>query len=152
MSADGTGEGPSGGAVPVRTVGQLPLNPSLSGLERGILIRGMDGTLYWVSQDKLDTDVREGGCRFPPEDQPLRGEELTDANKVRKIIQDRLDVLPSVVNVRNAIRGYLRVPMPSTEVPAAVTQPRNGKVADDALNRLVVYIERATGEDTPREP
>lgn len=149
MSADGNGEGPSG----PRTVGQLPLNPSLSGLERGILIRGMDNILYWVSQEKLDTDVRNGGCKFPPEDQPLvKGEEVTDANRVRKIIQDRLDVLPSVVNIRNAIRGYLRVPMPSTEVPAGTTQPRGGKVADDSLNRLVVYIERATGEDTPREP
>ncbi len=152
MSANGTGEGSNGDAT-TRTVGQLPLNPSLVGLERGILIRGMDGALYWVSQDKLDTDVRKGGCKFPPEDQPLiRGEEVTDANRVRKIIQDRLDVLPSVVNVRNAIRGYLRVPMPGTEVPGGATQPRNGKVADDALNRLVVYIERATGEGTPSEP
>jgi hypothetical protein len=152
MAADGKGKEPSGEAVAPHTVGELPLNPSLSGLERGILIRGTDDTLYWVSQDKLDTDVREGGCKFPPEDQPLnKGEEVTEANRVRKIIQDRLDVLPAVVNIRNAIRGYLRVPMPGT-VPATATQPRNGKVADDALNRLVVYIERATGEDTPREP
>jgi hypothetical protein len=113
----------------------------------------MDGTLYWVSQEKLDTDVRQGGCKFPKEDQPLEeGEEVTDANRVRKIIQDRLDVLPAVVNIRNAIRGYLRVPMPGTATPAGPTQPKGGKVADDALNRLVVYIERATGEDTPREP
>src|SRR5262249_36392257 len=123
MSADGTSEG----SVLEPTVGQLPLNPNLAGLERGILIRGMDDTLYWVPQKMLDTDVREGGCRFPPEDQPLaKDEAVTDANRIRKVIQDRLDVLPSVVNIRNAIRGYLRVPMPAPAPAGGAIQPRNG--------------------------
>jgi hypothetical protein len=153
MSAYGIGETTKGDATASRTVGQLPLNPSLSGLERGVLIRGMDGTLYWVSEKMLKTSVKDGGCLLPITDQPLEpGDEVTDDNRVRKILQERLDVLPSVVNVRNAIRGYLRVPMPNDVVPSGPTQPRNGRVADEALNRLVVYIERATGADTPQEP
>ena len=125
----------------------LPLHRHIEDLEPGILIRGMDGKLYWVSEHMLQTDVRAGGCLLPIDDQPLHEGGVTDANRqVREILQQRLDVLPSTVNVQNAIRGRLRVPLPGSATPTGPTQPRSGKVADDALNRLVVYIQRATGE------
>ena len=89
---------------------------------------------------------------MPVTDQPLRGEPLTEENRIRQILQDRLDVLPAVVNVRNAIRGRLRVPVPSQETPSGPTQPKSGKVADDALGRLVIYIQRATGFSAAEEP
>ncbi len=136
MSADGT-TGP--------TLSEVRLRPDLSTLESGILIRGMDGTLYWVSDDLLNKPVKDGGCLMPITDQPLRGEAVTDDNRIRQILQERLDDLPSIVNVQNAIRGHLRVPMPSAVTPDSPTQPRGGKVADDALSRLVIYIQRATG-------
>jgi len=142
MSADGT-IGPA--------LAELRLRPDLQDLQSGILIRGMDGTLYWVSDDLLNKSVLNDGCLMPITDQPLRGEPLTEENRIRQVLQDRLDVLPPAVNVRNAIRGHLRVPVPSTTTPASPTQPRSGKVADDALSRLVLYIQRATGYPPPEE-
>ncbi|MGH6929132.1 MAG: hypothetical protein ACREEV_12520 [Dongiaceae bacterium] len=136
----------SSGETP-HTVGGLQLHPNLEGLEDGILIRGMDGRLYWVSEEKLQTDVGAGGCKLPVDDQPLDVGGVTEENRqIREILQTRLDALPSAVNVQNAIRGRLRVPPPGSSAPSGPTQPRSGKVADDALNRLVVYIQRATGE------
>lgn len=136
MSADGS-TGP--------TLAELRQRPDLLDLESGILIRGMDGTLYWVSDKLLNKSVLDDGCLMPVTDQPLKDEPVTDENRIRQVLQERLDVLPSVVNIQNAIRGHLRVPVPSSEPASGPTQPRSGKVADDALSRLVIYIQRATG-------
>ena len=137
----------SSGETPRRVVGGLQLHPNLEGLEDGILIRGMDGKLYWVSEQMLQKSVSDGGCLLPIDDQPLSLGDITEENRqIRDILQKRLDALPSAINVQNAIRGRLRVPPPGSIAPSGPTQPRNGKVADDALNRLVVYIQRATGE------
>lgn len=148
MSADSISPAP---ARTVTTVGgrELRLHPSVTDLERGILIRGMDGTLYWVSETKLATELKDGGCKLPVDDQPLKKEAETPENEIRRILQDRLDDLPAVVNVRNAILGHLRVKTPGQGVPGGPTQPRGGKVADDALSRLVVYVERAIGGSEP---
>src|SRR5215470_14664361 len=79
MSADGT-IGPA--------LAELRLRPDLQDLQSGILIRGMDGTLYWVSDDLLNKSVLNDGCLMPITDQPLRGEPLTEENRIRQVLQD----------------------------------------------------------------